>query len=103
MYAAHSSILAWRIPKDRGAWRATLHGVAKSRPQLSNYAQHIYYLSFPLFLQLLHIPPLPQTPCPLISQLTEPLGKTESDPGSGQRTFHAGFDSVHMLAMLPGR
>ena len=29
--ATHSSILAWRIPIDRGAWRATVHGVAKSR------------------------------------------------------------------------
>ena len=28
--ATYSSILAWRIPKDRGAWRATVHGVAKS-------------------------------------------------------------------------
>ena len=28
--AAHSSILAWRIPMDRGAWQATVHGVAKS-------------------------------------------------------------------------
>ena len=26
----HSSILAWKIPIDRGAWRATVHGVAKS-------------------------------------------------------------------------
>ena len=26
----HSSILAWRIPMDRGAWRATVHEVAKS-------------------------------------------------------------------------
>ena len=26
-----SSILAWRIPMDRGAWRATGHGVAKSQ------------------------------------------------------------------------
>ena len=25
----HSSILAWRIPTDRGTWRATVHGVAK--------------------------------------------------------------------------
>ena len=23
--ATHSSILAWRIPMDRGAWRATFH------------------------------------------------------------------------------
>ena len=28
--AAHTSILAWRIPMDKGAWRATVHGVAKS-------------------------------------------------------------------------
>ena len=27
--ATHSSILAWRIPKDRGPWWATVHGVAK--------------------------------------------------------------------------
>ena len=27
--AAHSSILAWRIPMDRGAWRATIHGGIK--------------------------------------------------------------------------
>ena len=29
--ATHSSILAWRIPKDRGAWWATVLGVAKSQ------------------------------------------------------------------------
>ena len=28
--ATHSSILAWRMPKDRGACQATVHGVAKS-------------------------------------------------------------------------
>ena len=26
----HSNILAWRIPMDRGAWWATVCGVAKS-------------------------------------------------------------------------
>ena len=26
----HSSIPAWRIPTDRGPWRATVRGVAKS-------------------------------------------------------------------------
>ena len=32
--ATHSSILAWRIAMDRGAWQAMVHGVAKSRTQL---------------------------------------------------------------------
>ena len=27
--ATHSSIVAWRIPVDRGPWRATIHGVAR--------------------------------------------------------------------------
>ena len=26
---SHSSILAWKIPMDRGAWQATVHGVTK--------------------------------------------------------------------------
>ena len=29
--ATHSSILIWRIPMDRGAWQAAVHGVSKSR------------------------------------------------------------------------
>ena len=28
--ATHSSILAWRIPMDRVAWQATVHGTTKS-------------------------------------------------------------------------
>jgi len=32
--AMYSSILAWRIPMDRGAWWATVLGVAKSWTQL---------------------------------------------------------------------
>ena len=27
--ATHSRILAWRIPMDRGTWRATVHGVCR--------------------------------------------------------------------------
>ena len=34
--ATLSNIFACRIPMDRGAWQATVHGVAKSRTQLSN-------------------------------------------------------------------
>ena len=29
--AIHSSILDWRLPMDRGAWQATVHGAAKSQ------------------------------------------------------------------------
>ena len=34
--ATHSNILAWRIPKDRGAWWAAVHGVTKSWTGLSD-------------------------------------------------------------------
>ena len=34
--ATHSSILAWRICMDTGAWRATVCGVEESRTQLSD-------------------------------------------------------------------
>ena len=39
--AIHSSILAWRIPIDRGAWQATVHEVAQSRTQLRWLSTHI--------------------------------------------------------------
>ena len=35
--ATHSSILAWRIPMDRGASQATVYGVTKSRTRLSDF------------------------------------------------------------------
>ena len=34
--ATHSSILAWRIPMDRGSRQATVHGVSKSRIRLND-------------------------------------------------------------------
>ena len=33
----HSSTLAWEIPWKEGAWWAAVHGVAKSRTQLSDF------------------------------------------------------------------
>ena len=36
--ATYSSILAWRIPRDRGAWWAAVHVVSKSQTQLSDQA-----------------------------------------------------------------
>ena len=34
--ATHSSILAWRIPMERGAWWVAAYGVAKSQTPLSD-------------------------------------------------------------------
>ena len=36
--ATHSSFLAWRIRMDGGTWQATVHGVAKSQTQLSDFS-----------------------------------------------------------------
>ena len=44
--ATHSSILAWKNPVDRGAWRAPVHGVARSRIQLSDFTFFLF-LSIP--------------------------------------------------------
>ena len=37
--ATHSSILPWRIPMDRGAWQAAVHGVTRVRHDLANKQQ----------------------------------------------------------------
>jgi len=34
--ATHFSIFSWRTPMDRGAWWATVHGVAKSQTGLGD-------------------------------------------------------------------
>ena len=36
--ATHSSILARRIPTDRGAWWAAVHGVPKNRTRLTKHS-----------------------------------------------------------------
>jgi len=35
----------WEMVMDREAWRAVIHGVAKSRTQLSNWSDLIWWLS----------------------------------------------------------
>ena len=49
--AIHSSILAWRIPMDRGSWWATVHGVAKSRTTTERLST-AQYMFDPGFLNL---------------------------------------------------
>jgi len=38
--ATHSSIFAWKISMDRGAWQATVHGVAKRQTGLMQFSMH---------------------------------------------------------------
>ena len=38
--ATLSSILSWRIPMDRGAWPATVHGASKSQTWLKRLGMH---------------------------------------------------------------
>ena len=40
--ATHSSILAWRIPMDRGALGATVHKVTESWTQLKQLSTHAH-------------------------------------------------------------
>ena len=53
--AIHSNILAWRITMVRGAWRATVHGVAESdvTEQLSAAQQRLYRIY--IFYTYMHI------------------------------------------------
>ena len=39
---AHSSIPAWKIPMDKGAWQATVHGVAKSWQLSTHTYTHVF-------------------------------------------------------------
>ena len=41
--ATHSNSLAWENPMERGAWRATVHGVAKSQTRLIDFTFTVYY------------------------------------------------------------
>ena len=40
--ATRSSILAWRIPMNRGAWQAVVHGVADMTESLSTTNMYMY-------------------------------------------------------------
>ena len=56
--ATHSSILAWKIPTDRGAWQVEVHEVAKSQTWLNDF--HSKYLKvFSGFCSTVDPPPNP--------------------------------------------
>ena len=55
---AHSSILTWSIPMDRGAWGAAIHGVAKSWTQWSDFhftSLHFFTRKWLCFRELAHL------------------------------------------------
>ena len=44
--ATHSSILAWRIPMDGGAWQVTVHRVAKRWARLKHLGMAWHGVTF---------------------------------------------------------
>ena len=53
--AIHSSILAWRIPTDRGAWRATVHRIAESDTTEGLNTAHVYTYTYIFFFRFFSI------------------------------------------------
>ena len=48
--ASHSSVLAWRVPKDKGAWQATVHVFAESDTTEQLSTQHSVCVSWVLLV-----------------------------------------------------
>ena len=55
--ATHSCILVWKIPMDRGAWWATVHGVSKSQTRLSRILLSYVYGAYQVVLVVKKMPP----------------------------------------------
>ena len=50
----HSSIFAWRIPMDRGAWWATVHRVVQSRIRVKQLSMRVHLrLSLSFFFKVI--------------------------------------------------
>ena len=81
--ATHSSTLAWRIPTDRGAWRAMVHRIAKNRTRLSNWMQHSAFPEPPAST------PFPSNSPPAF--LSTPSGNSRAGGASPPRYTHPPF------------
>ena len=66
--ATHCSILAWEFPWTERAWQATVHGVAKSRPQLKRLNTHTIDQGHTFYFLPSLIPSVSPCPGPHISQ-----------------------------------
>ena len=80
--ATHSSILAWRIPWTEEPGGATVHGVTKSRTQMSDFTSSLLP-SFQLKLKLQYLGHLMRRADSLKKILM--LGKTEGKREGGDR------------------
>ena len=106
--ATHSSILAWRITMDRGAWWAVVHGGCKESDTTEwlSTAQHMVALGF-FVAQLVKNPPaLQEAPVQLLGW-EDPLemGKATHSVFLGFSAGSAGKESsynVGDLGVIPG-
>ena len=88
--ATHSSILAWRIPIDRGAWQAAVHRVEQSQTRLkplsssSNISKYIHLYTY---LIVTTLSCRPRTDNFLVSrqQISLFMKQTLKQRGSGSR------------------
>ena len=92
--ATLSSILTWRIPMDRGAWRAVVHGVTKSWTRLKRLSMHAPPISnFPLvplpFLSFL----LQGSPFPASFSSSSHAQRSHPFPSHGHHTHRHLFRS----------
>ena len=95
--ATHSSILTWRIPMDRGAWRTTVQGITKSWTRLSNWSNLIFSCSSahpsiwdPSFCLCIY------------NKIGFPGGTSSKDPAcQGRRCKRQGFDP--WVGTIPSR
>ena len=94
--ATLSGILTWRIPMDRGAWRAMVHGVTKSPTQLKRFSMHAPPISNFLLV-----------PLPFLSSLLQgsPFPASFSSSSHAQRSHlfpsHENHTHRHLFHSLP--
>ena len=50
--ATHPTILSWRIPIDRGAWWATVHGAARRHDWVTKHPAHLWLSGTLLYLSV---------------------------------------------------
>ena len=60
--ATHSSVLAWRVPRDGGAWWEAVYGVTQSRTRLKRLSSMLCPCAMSFFKSCA-LPPFPPVSC----------------------------------------